>query len=169
MGKLTITENFCDSYNELKNDLKDKYARMLSIAIDQAREKATDKTAKILSPSFLQLLEETESLKNQRNQLEQDSYKSDKYITAQDNLKDVKIKLDNVSSEEKESIEKDFNKALSTITTLNITIKNRLKDIDEKITLNKQSIKNEISIFGDEINKIKNEVMSLMQWKSQNA
>ena len=37
MEKLTITENYNDSYKELKSDLKERYARILCNAIDDAR------------------------------------------------------------------------------------------------------------------------------------
>ena len=63
MDKITITDDFSQSYNELKSGLKDKYLNMLYRFIDDAREKAIKMSEPLISDDILQLTDETRELK----------------------------------------------------------------------------------------------------------
>ena len=110
-------------------------------------------------------MQETENLKQAKKSQEKEFFNSEEYQTAQKRLKKVKKDLDSVKNNDKAEIEKEFNKALSTVTTLNITIKNRLKGLDEKINANMQTLKNEMSDCGEDIARIKNDAMNFLQKK----
>ncbi|MBE5742206.1 MAG: hypothetical protein E7360_02660 [Clostridiales bacterium] len=162
MEKLTITENLNDSYKELKSDLKERYSKILFGAVEKAREMASQKTAYLLTDAFLKLLDDTEKLKTSKRQQKNEFFASDKYVKAQENLLALKKELDECDGDKTE-IEKNFGKALAEVTTLNITIKNRLKDIDERIDANMQLLKNEVGDSGEEISKIKHDIMGYLQ------
>ena len=63
MDKITITEDFNQSYNELKSGLKDKYLKMLYRFVDEAREKTIEMSSELISDDILKLIEETKEIK----------------------------------------------------------------------------------------------------------
>ena len=137
-----ITSNYDESYKELKTSLKEKYTRILCTAIDEAREVVIKRSSEILSKEYLSMLSETESLKKTVKEQETEFFNSEKYVTAQKSLTILKDKLATCLDSEKESVQKDLSKLLEQITTMNITIKNRLKVYTDKIKENEKILKN---------------------------
>ncbi len=160
-----ITSNCDESYKELKASLKEKYTRILCTAIDEAREVVIKRSSEILSKEYLSMLSETEGLKKTVKEQETEFFNSEKYVTAQKSLTTLKDKLATCLDSEKESIQKDLSKLLEQITTMNITIKNRLKVYTDKIKENEKILKEETLKVGVDVLKIKNEIMKFLQQK----
>jgi len=57
MDKMTITEDFSDSYKEIKAEIKEKYTKQLHQAVLHMQTLATVKISNLLSKEVLQLIE----------------------------------------------------------------------------------------------------------------
>lgn len=149
-----------ESYTELKQDLKDKYCEIIKSDLDEIRDYVADRVTKLFGPDFLDKIEKVENLRSERKRAERDFFKSEEYKTAQKELKVAKNEAKNSTSETEEEANRHLNKAISTITTLNVTIKNRLKPYDEKIS----ALDDEISFIteknDDKIREISQEIIS---------
>lgn len=149
-----------ESYTELKQDLKDKYCEIIKSDLDEIRDYVADRVTKLFGPDFLDKIEKVENLRSERKRAERDFFKSEEYKNAQKELKVAKNEAKNSTSETEEEANRHLNKAISTITTLNVTIKNRLKPYDEKIS----ALDDEISFVTekneDKIREISQEIIS---------
>ena len=149
-----------ESYTELKQDLKDKYCEIIKSDLDEIRDYVADRATKLFGPDFLDKIEKVENLRSERKRAERDFFKSEEYKTAQKELKVAKNEAKNSTSETEEEANRHLNKAISAITTLNVTIKNRLKPYDEKIS----ALDDEISFVteknDDKIREISQEIIS---------
>ena len=128
--EITDTE---DSYRQLKNDIKEKYTKMLCAELESVRRYVVDKSSAFLGEDFLEKLGESDRIKKECDGIRKKFRASEEYKAAQKELseatKAAKGLPENVESEEI----KRLNKAISAITTLNVTINNRLKDRTEKL------------------------------------
>ena len=128
--EITDTE---DSYRQLKNDIKEKYTKMLCAELESVRRYVVDKSSAFLGEDFLEKLGESDRIKKECDGIRKKFRASEEYKAAQKELseatKAAKGLSENVESEEI----KRLNKAISAITTLNVTINNRLKDRTEKL------------------------------------
>ena len=165
MEKLTITEDLSQSYNELKEDLKEKYSNMLYNFVGEAREKALEKSSKFIGDDILKLIEETKELKRIVKKETKLFYKSKEYIDVQERLTLLKDKLSLADKEEKEEIQKQISKAMAEVVTKNITIKNRLKPHSDKIKYNEDIIDAKMHEIGADIEKVSEEVTQFMRDK----
>ena len=165
MNRITITDDFSQSYNELKSGLKDKYLNMLYRFIDDAREKAIKMSEPLISDDILQLTDETRELKKYVKAETKKYYKSTEYVNAQQKLITLKDRLTLCSDSEKEEVQKQISKSMAEVVTKNITIKNRLKAESDKIKLNEEIIKGKMQEIDGDIQKIKEEVMDFLRDK----
>ena len=149
-----------ESYIELKKDLKDKYCEIIKSDLDEIRNYVLGRATKLFGPDFLDKIEKVENLRSERKKSEKEFFKSEEYKTAQKELKTAKNEAKNSTPETEEDANRRLNKAISTITTLNVTIKNRLKPYDEKIS----ALDDEISFVteknDDKIREISQEIIS---------
>ena len=149
-----------ESYTELKKDLKDKYCEIIKSDLDEIRKYVAERAAKLFGPEFLDKVEEVENLRSERKKAEKEFFKSEEYITAQKELKNAKNDAKNQTPDAEDDANRRLNKAISAITTLNVTIKNRLKPYDEKIS----ALDDEISFVteknDDKIREISQEIIS---------
>ena len=132
-----INEDFEQSFNELKSGLKDKYNSILYSHIDQAKTSVNQELTALLGSDFLSLLDQTKQLQEQIAKETADFHSSHDYKSKIDDLARLTKELPNASEEEKTELKKEIAKALSAVTTLNITIRNRLKDKREVLKQNK--------------------------------
>lgn len=132
MEKPEITDTE-DSYKQIKNNIKEKYTKMLYAELESVRRYVVDKSSAFLGDDFLEKLGESDRMKKECNGIRKKFRAGEEYKAAQKELseatKAVKGLAENADCEEV----KRLNKAISTITTLNVTLNNRLKDRTEKI------------------------------------
>lgn len=165
MEKMTITEDFNDSYKELKAEIKEKYTKQLHQAVLNMQTFATAKISNLLSEEVLQLIDQTEKLKKAKKSEKQEFFKSNKYLATQSKIKRLKRELEKGNDTTNEENEKELNKCIAEITTLNITIKNRQKSIDEEIKTNTDIILKELKEHSNELDKLKSEIMDYLNEK----
>ena len=139
MDKTIITEE-SESYNRLKSDIKDKYTKMICAELEAVRRYVVEESSVILGDDFLEKLGESEQIKKECDKIRNEFRSREEYISAQSELaaasKAVKA-VTAVKKGESESADKDsegnteetkrLNKAISAITTLNVTLNKKLK------------------------------------------
>lgn len=144
MDKTIITEE-SESYNRLKSDIKDKYTKMICAELEAVRRYVVEESSVILGDDFLEKLGESEQIKKECDKIRNEFRSREEYISAQSELaaasKAVKA-VKAVKKGEPESAGKDsegnteetkrLNKAISAITTLNVTLNNKLKDKNDR-------------------------------------
>ncbi len=144
MDKTIITEE-SESYNRLKSDIKDKYTKMICAELEAVRRYVVEESSVILGDDFLEKLGESEQIKKECDKIRNEFRSREEYISAQSELaaasKAVKA-VTAVKKGESESAGKDsegnteetkrLNKAISAITTLNVTLNNKLKDKNDR-------------------------------------
>lgn len=144
MDKTIITEE-SESYNRLKSDIKDKYTKMICAELEAVRRYVVEESSVILGDDFLEKLGESEQIKKECDKIRNEFRSREEYISAQSELaaasKAVKA-VKAVKKGESESAGKDsdgnteetkrLNKAISAITTLNVTLNNKLKDKNDR-------------------------------------
>ena len=144
MDKTIITEE-SESYNRLKSDIKDKYTKMICAELEAVRRYVVEDSSVILGDDFLEKLGESEQIKKECDKIRNEFRSREEYISAQSELaaasKAVKA-VTAVKKGESESAGKDsegnteetkrLNKAISAITTLNVTLNNQLKDKNDR-------------------------------------
>lgn len=128
--EITDTE---DSYKQLKNDIKEKYTKMLCAELESVRCYVVEKSSAFLGEDFLEKLGESDRLKKECDGIRKKFRASEEYKATQKELSEAtKAAKGLPENSECEEI-KRLNKAISAITTLNVTINNRLKDRTEKL------------------------------------
>ena len=165
MDKITITEDFNQSYNELKLGLKDKYLKMLYRFVDEAREKTIEMSSELISDDILKLIEETKEIKKIIKSETKRFYKSSEYVDAQQKLITLKDRLAECAENEKDDLQKQISKSMAEIVTKNITIKNRLKVHSDKVKYNEDIINSKMQEIDGEIKKVKEDVMDFLRDK----
>ena len=142
MDKTIITEG-SESYNRLKSDIKDKYTKMICAELEAVRRYVVEESSVILGDDFLEKLGESEQLKKECDKIRNEFRSREEYINAQNELtaaskavkaaKNGKAESNSGNDSEGNAEEtKRLNKAISTITTLNVTLNNKLKDKNDR-------------------------------------
>ena len=165
MDKLKITEDFNQSYNELKSGIKEKYLNMLYGYVDEARERAMEVTSKHVGDDILKLTEEIEDLRKLVQSETKKFYKSEEYVSVQERLVALKERLAEASEEEKEDLQKQISKAMAEVVTKNITIKNRLKPHTDKIKYNEDLVNSTLQELNFDVKRIEDEILGFLREK----
>ena len=144
MDKTIITEE-SESYNRLKSDIKDKYTKMICAELEAVRRYVVEESSVILGDDFLEKLGESEQIKKECDKNRNEFRSREEYISAQSELAAASKAVTAVTAvkkDESESAGKDsegnteetkrLNKAISAITTLNVTLNNKLKDKNDR-------------------------------------
>lgn len=165
MNKITITEDFNQSYNELKSGLKEKYLNLLYRYVDEAREKAVEMSTPFISDDVLKLTDETRELKKLVKLETKKFYKSSEYVDAQQKLINLKEQLSTCEDSQREELQKQISKSMAEIVTKNITIKNRLKAHNDKIKFNEDIINAKMQEVDEDVQRVKDDVMDFLRDK----
>lgn len=136
MDKTIITEE-SESYNRLKSDIKDKYTKMICAELEAVRRYVVEESSVILGDDFLEKLGESEQLKKECDKIRNEFRSREEYVNAQSELaaasKAVKnLKKKNSGSDENAEETRRLNKAIGAITTLNVTLNNKLKEKNDR-------------------------------------
>ncbi len=139
MDKTIITEE-SESYNRLKSDIKDKYTKMICAELEAVRRYVVEESSVILGDDFLEKLGESEQIKKECDKIRNEFRLREEYISAQSELAAASKAVKAVTAVKKGESEsagnteetKRLNKAISAITTLNVTLNNKLKDKNDR-------------------------------------
>lgn len=142
-------------YGEIKNGLKTKYSKMIFARIDELRKDALKKLFGAMDEGVIDLIYENERLKKLCDDEKKEFYDGTDYKDAQSKLVELKNKLSVCAESEKDEINAKLSKALDRISTLNVTIDNRLKKYTDKMRVNSSAITGAISSDEGEFGKVK--------------
>ena len=121
MDKPKITE-IKESYAELKTELKERYSERLRAALENVKNEVIKRGTVLLGEDFFKLYEDAENLGEEISAEKKEFFGSEEYKNAQKRLVELKEKV-----KSGQETDEEMGKALAKITTLNITINNRLK------------------------------------------
>ena len=142
-------------YEEIKNGLRTKYSKMIFARIDELRKDALKKLFGAMDEGVIDLIYENERLKKLCDDEKKEFYEGTDYKDAQSKLVELKNKLSVCAESEKDEINAKLSKALDRISTLNVTIDNRLKKYTDKMRVNSSAITGAISSDEGEFGKVK--------------
>lgn len=129
--KFTLCSSMESCFDIIKKEVDNKYVIKINDIISTAKSEYSKKRREILGEEY-QLLNEKHStllcdIKNERQKF----FESDDYIKAKETLQKRKEDFD--SDPENVELKNQLNQALNALSTLNITINNRLKEKREKL------------------------------------
>lgn len=155
-NRITLTMSNTSSYNELKNPLREKYAKLLKGVIDDTREEFNTVIHNVLGAEYATLRENLTNLEREVKKQRDEFLSSAEYVDGKQKLKDIKKKLDEVEDDTiRLDLNKEFNVALNNLSTLNIKFNNVLKQKREEIDAIKQQIKSLLGSKKEELIKEK--------------
>ena len=83
---------YSDGYNELKNDLKERYTAKVYAALKDVRETLVNRASAIFGDEFFSLLNESLLLETEKEKARRDFFSETDYETAQKELKSLRKK-----------------------------------------------------------------------------
>lgn len=156
-----VTNDVKDSYNEILKSLKEKYSQMIFSRIDELRRRAYDTLSDVLDENLLCIFEETFELKERSKAQQDEFFKSEDYVKTQERLVDLKERVSACEDEtEKAELSKQLSKVMDRVSTLNVTINNRLKKYTDKINANVEIMKRLVNSDGGLFNKVKTDFLN---------
>ena len=161
MVKPVFTDNLSESYNRLKQDLKDKYAETIYNLIDKIKGEIAKETAKIFGESTLKKIEEAENLKAEIDEEKRRFFQEERYKSLQDKLVSLKETL--ALKDGDEEITKEMRSTLDKISTLNITIKNRLKEKTDRLKSLTDFVQEEFDKNKDALSNLKSKSLGTVK------
>lgn len=139
--KPTITNEENATFDEIKSGLKSKYAKRLFSDLNDLKNVAIKKLFGAMDDTVTAMLVENDELKKRCDIEKKKFYETEDYKNAQNKLVELKNQLSAEQSDEaKKEVEKKMSKALDRISTLNVTISNRLKKYTDKIKANDEAL-----------------------------
>lgn len=161
--KTTVTNDYCESYEELKKQLKEKYSLILKSIIESANNKVESESNDILGKEFFDLHTEAEVMTAEIKTEKEEFYKSENYTAAQADLAAIKAEIDKCDDEdEKKNLNVKLDKAMAKISTLNITINNRLKSKTEELEAKVSAIGKIVGEHRKEIERLRDEIVNFI-------
>ncbi len=158
MTKPDITDNLSDSYNLLKKDLKDKYAENIYEIIDNIKTEILSEASKIFGEELIEKIDEAESIKGDIDKIKKEFYAEEQYTSLQNKLKQQKDSLLTASESEADKITSEMKDTLDKVSTLNVTLKNRLKEKNEKLAEINAYLEGEFNKNKDILAKLKEDM-----------
>ncbi len=147
--------NCMNNYSVIKKETDEKYILKINDAICQSRKTYQDKVNEVLGNEYCELLnvikEGKKYIKTQRELF----YQTEEYLDAKKKLNECKSAYEKEDSDENK---KNFHLALDNLSTLNVTINNRLKEKRDEIEQAKQSLAKLFKDNKGELLKIKKQV-----------
>lgn len=153
-----MSENLDISYLELKKSLKEKYTNQFVELIKKTKTEYFNEITAVLGDDYAKYRDELISIESQIKTKREEFLNSPKYLNAKQEMAQAKLRLDLAKPEEKEEKEEEFQKTLSNISTLNITLNNSLKGLKEQEANCKNALKNLFDNSRDELVKINDNI-----------
>lgn len=131
--KPIIVDDVNESYEEIVKELKEKYSEEILRNIDKVKRQSYGQLSAAFNDCATGLLGEIEDLKKEIGRRKKEFYKSAEYSEAQAKLVILRKELSAVSDDLKSETEKKLSRAMDRVSTLNVTINNRLKPLSDKL------------------------------------
>ncbi len=153
-----VMENSC--YDELKQSLKQKYAKKFVQMLDETRVNFDAELKSILGEEYMKTRQELVAIDNEISSIRKEFLSSSEYVSKKAELKEIKSKLDAIKEDnsEKEELQSKFNVALNELSTLNVKLNNQCKDKREKKDEIRTQLKKLFNEKQDELLKAKTKI-----------
>ena len=156
-----VSNNEINSYNELKQSIKDKYTSEFVKLLNQTSLEFKTGIKSILGDEYILLSEQFNDIINDINAQKKVYEESSEYDNARNMLLKVKQKIDSATEEEKNGYLDEFRSALNEITLLNNKFNNQLKGSRDKIFEIKSKVSNMFKKHKTELLSLRTSQMEL--------
>lgn len=157
--KPIIVDNVNESYEEIVKELKEKYSEEILRNIDEIKRQSYGQLSAAFNDCATGLLEEIEDLKKEIDRRKKEFYMSAEYSEAQTKLVALRKELSASDDDSKSEIEKKLSRTMDRVSTLNVTIKNRLKPLSDKLKEDISTLKAVYSSSENGFAKIRDEFL----------
>ncbi len=157
--KPIIVDNVNESYEEIVKELKEKYSEEILRNIDEIKRQSYGQLSAAFNDCATGLLEEIEDLKKEIDRRKKEFYMSAEYSEAQAKLVTLRKELSASDDDSKSEIEKKLSRTMDRVSTLNVTIKNRLKPLSDKLKEDISTLKAVYSSSENGFAKIRDEFL----------
>ncbi len=161
-------DNVNEGYKQLKNDLKEKYSKEILKAVDRIKKQVISEVTKIFGEDLMNSFESADKIKSEIKKIKDDFYAESEYTKLQKKLVQQKEELKNASESEAKEITDEMKKSLDNISTLNITLRNRLKSYNERLYKVNSHISSELKKNKEQIAKLKEKVLEEIKFEIVN-
>ena len=158
--KPIIVDDVNESYEEIVKELKEKYSEEILRNIDEIKRQSYGQLSAAFNDCATGLLGEIEDLKKEIGRRKKEFYKSAEYSEAQAKLVTLRKELSAVSDDLKSETEKKLSRAMDRVSTLNVTINNRLKPLSDKLKDDISTLKAVYSSSENGFAKIRDEFLT---------
>lgn len=157
--KPIIVDDVNESYEEIVKELKEKYSEEILRNIDEIKRQSYGQLSAAFNDCATGLLEEIEDLKKEIDRRKKEFYMSAEYSETQAKLVALRKELSASDDDSKSEIEKKLSRTLDRVSTLNVTIKNRLKPLSDKLKEDISTLKAVYSSSENGFAKIRDEFL----------
>lgn len=157
--KPIIVDNLNESYEEIVKELKEKYSEEILRNIDEIKRQSYGQLSAAFNDCATGLLEEIEDLKKEIDRRKKEFYMSAEYSETQAKLVALRKELSASDDDSKSEIEKKLSRTMDRVSTLNVTIKNRLKPLSDKLKEDISTLKAVYSSSENGFAKIRDEFL----------
>lgn len=151
-----LEKEYCQSFLELKNDLKEKYTSRIYAVLKDVRETLVERTSDMFDDGFFTCLNEAFALEEEKEKIRKAFFRENDYEDAQKKLKLLRKKHQEEGGEE---VGKELSEAVARVSTLNVTIRNRLKPYEERIEYLREKIDGSVEANRERIDSLKKEIV----------
>lgn len=152
-------DNVNEGYKQLKNDLKEKYSKQIVKAVERIKSEIITSVSQIFGEELMRSFENADKIRDKINKIKDEFYSETEYVELQKKLTSQKEDLKNASESEVKKITEDMRRSLDSISTLNITLRNRLKSYNEQLFKINSFISSELEKNKDEVSRLKDKVL----------
>ena len=157
--KPVIIEDLNESYEKAVKELKEKYSEEILRNIDEVKRQSYGQLSAAFNDCSVGLLDEIEELKKEIAKRKKEFYKSAEYSEAQAKLVSLRRELSVATDDLKTETEKKLSRAMDRVSTLNVTVNNRLKPLSDKLKDDISAIKTIYSSSEGGFAKIRDEFL----------
>lgn len=157
--KPVIIEDLNESYEKAVKELKEKYSEEILRNIDEVKRQSYGRLSAAFNDCSVGLLDEIEDLKKEIAKRKKEFYKSAEYSEAQAKLVSLRRELSVATDDLKAETEKKLSRAMDRVSTLNVTVNNRLKPLSDKLKDDISAIKTIYSSSEGGFAKIRDEFL----------
>ena len=157
--KPIIVDDVNESYEEIVKELKEKYSEEILRNIDKVKRQSYGQLSAAFNDCATGLLEEIEDLKKEIDRRKKEFYMSAEYSETQAKLVALRKELSASDDDSKSEIEKKLSRTMDRVSTLNVTIKNRLKPLSDKLKEDISTLKAVYSSSENGFAKIRDEFL----------
>ena len=157
--KPIIVDNVNESYEEIVKELKKKYSEEILRNIDEIKRQSYGQLSAAFNDCATGLLEGIEDLKKEIDRRKKEFYMSAEYSETQAKLVALRKELSASDDDSKSEIEKKLSRTMDRVSTLNVTIKNRLKPLSDKLKEDISTLKAVYSSSENGFAKIRDEFL----------